>query len=73
MLFTACAPSKREFQKNHLKDLGINIHSVNENPIVLPFGNHGKIYYNILLDDRAGLGQAVEILIEVIRRIEAGY
>jgi len=30
--------------------------------IKLPFGNNGKIYYNILLDYRAGLGQALDAL-----------
>ena len=39
---------------------------VNESPVM----NTRKPYYNILLDDRAGLGQAVMILNEVIEKIE---
>jgi hypothetical protein len=47
----------------------ITIASINENPIDLPFGNNGKIYYNILLDDRAGLGQALDTLNKTIELI----
>lgn len=39
---------------------------VNESPVM----NTRKPYYNILLDDRAGLGQAVMILNDVIEKIE---
>lgn len=49
--------------------LKIPFDSINRNPISLPFGNDGKIYYNILLDDRAGLGQSVEILTELVHWI----
>jgi hypothetical protein len=38
------------------------IDSINENPINLPYGHHGKIYANIYLDDRAGLNEALNIL-----------
>jgi hypothetical protein len=69
VLFTACDPSQYEDQRNYLRELGIEIASINENPIDLPFGNNGKIYYNILLDDRAGLGQAVDILQTLVTRI----
>lgn len=51
-------------------DLGIKITGINTNPIKLPFGNDGKIYFNILLDDRAGLGQSLEILNKLIDKIE---
>jgi hydroxymethylpyrimidine pyrophosphatase-like HAD family hydrolase len=56
--------------REYCKSLGIEISSINENPIKLPYGNGRKIYYNILLDDRAGLGQAVEILEMLISKIE---
>lgn len=72
VLFTACAPDKRDEQRAYLTNHGVVIHSINENPIDLPFGNHGKIYFNILLDDRAGLGQAVEILTRVVEKAEEG-
>jgi hypothetical protein len=73
VLFTACSPDKAESQKAYLAMRGIEVHSVNKNPVDLPFGNDGKIYFNILLDDRAGLGQAAEILHQVIDDIEYGW
>lgn len=62
VLWTASAPERFNFMKKYMKDNGIHVDAINENPIKLPFGNNGKIYYNILLDDRAGLGQALDAL-----------
>lgn len=62
VLWTAAAPERFNFMKKHMQDNGIHVDAINENPIKLPFGNNGKIYYNILLDDRAGLGQALDAL-----------
>ncbi len=70
VLFTGTHPDKWLNQAAYLKDKGIKVICVNENPIPLPFGNHGKMYYNILLDDRAGLGQAYTILDIVVSQIE---
>jgi len=70
VLFTGTVQERWEDQILYAQKMGIKIDSVNKNPIPLPFGNHGKIYYNILLDDRAGLGQAVETLENLLRRIE---
>ncbi len=60
--FTASPPEKYAMVKARFTELGIPLASINENPIPLPFGRHGKMYYNILLDDRAGLGMACIIL-----------
>lgn len=62
VLWTASAPERFNFMKKYMTDNGIHVDAINENPIKLPFGNNGKIYYNILLDDRAGLGQALDAL-----------
>jgi hypothetical protein len=62
VLWTASAPERFNFMKKYMNDNGIHVDAINENPIKLPFGNNGKIYYNILLDDRAGLGQALDAL-----------
>ncbi len=62
VVWTASDPSRFDEMKLFLSDRGIKIDSINENPIPLPFGNHKKIYYNILLDDRAGLKSAVDTL-----------
>jgi hypothetical protein len=69
VLFTACSPDKFDGMREYLADKGIGVSAINENPIPLPFGSSGKIYYNILLDDRAGLGQAVEVLSQVLERV----
>jgi predicted mannosyl-3-phosphoglycerate phosphatase (HAD superfamily) len=70
VLFTASAPERHKFMNDYMLGRGIVLDSINENPIPLPYGNHGKIFYNILLDDRAGLGQAVETLTEVLKMID---
>lgn len=70
VLFTGSHYTEWPRQTAYLEKRGINIHAVNKNPIPLPFGNHGKMYYNILLDDRAGLGQAYRTLIQVLNEIE---
>ena len=70
VMWTASDPERFPFIQEFMRNAGIDIASINENPIELPFGNHKKIYYNILLDDRAGLGASVAILQETIRRIK---
>jgi MoaA/NifB/PqqE/SkfB family radical SAM enzyme len=68
-IFTASKPERYDFIRNHMKELGVKIDAINENVVQLPYGNNGKIYYNILLDDRAGLGQAYTTLLSVIEMI----
>lgn len=70
VLFTGSHPDKYAMQIEYLILRGISIKHVNQNPIPLPFGNHGKMYYNCLLDDRAGLGHAYVILSSVVAEIE---
>lgn len=74
VLFTGSDPSCYDNQKQYLRMHGIEVEeAVNKNPIPLSFGNHGKMYYNILLDDRAGLGQACAILEAVLDHIGRDY
>ena len=68
--FTASSDERYPFITEHFQNFGINISSINKNPIPLKFGNHGKIYYNILLDDRAGLKCAMETLTAVLNLVE---
>lgn len=68
--FTGVNPDKYESVVKHFADNGIKITGINQNPFPLPFGNHGKMYFNILLDDRAGLGQSLEILETVLHKID---
>jgi hypothetical protein len=70
MLFTGTHCDQYPTQIAFLESLGITVTCVNQNPIPLPFGNHGKPYFNILLDDRAGLGQAYVVLSSVVTEIE---
>lgn len=69
-IFTASAPDRYDMMREYCQSFGIKVDSINENPTKLPFGHHGKIFYNLLLDDRAGLGQAIKTLTQVIKRIE---
>lgn len=62
VVFTASPPERFPFIKEFFESKGIVVDSINENPIPLPFGNHKKIFYNILLDDRAGLGESYKVL-----------
>ena len=64
ILFTATSDDERlEFMKLYCKHYGIRITYINENPEV-PGGV--KPYYNILLDDRAGLEESYRILNKAI-------
>ncbi len=69
-IFTGSAPETYPSIKQYMDDLGIKIKSINENAFPMPFGNHGKMYYNILLDDRAGLAESYKILKTVVDKIK---
>lgn len=60
MIFTA-NDDNESFIRQHCTDIGIRVDSINENAPFVPF-NTKKPFYNILLDDRSGLGEAYEIL-----------
>lgn len=62
VVFTASAPERYPEIEKYCQEIELGIDSINKNPIPLKFGNHGKIYYNILLDDRAGLLSAYNTL-----------
>ena len=60
--FTACKEDRFDEIRGFFRSKGLELDSINQNPIELPYGNHSKIYANIFLDDRAGLNEAMEIL-----------
>lgn len=62
VVFTACDWERYGEIYEFFEENGVKISTINKNPIHLPYGNTNKIYYNIFLDDRAGLNQAIEIL-----------
>lgn len=71
VIFSACAPDRHDYIRQYCKDNGLDIDAINENPINLPYGQHGKIYANIFLDDRAGLFEAVATLEESMYKIRS--
>lgn len=62
VIFTACRPDRYDEIRQYCTSKGLEIDSINENPIDLPYGHEKKIYANIFLDDRAGLNEALNIL-----------
>ncbi|AMW62409.1 phosphoheptose isomerase [Bacillus phage Zuko] len=66
MVYTARPETELDKVKNYLFNHRIPFHSVNKMPDFLPFTENKKLYYNILLDDRAGLESAVNILRKVL-------
>lgn len=70
VLFTASDPIRFPFMHEYMNARGVQVDAINENPIPLPFGNHRKIYYNIFLDDRAGLSSATAILAALLHKID---
>jgi hypothetical protein len=69
VIFTASDPERHESIKEHCKSIDLHIDSINKNPIKLPYGKSGKIYYNINLCDRSGLQQSLKILKKTIKKM----
>ena len=67
ILFTAREGVKLIEAEQCCKSLGIKIHYVNESPVMTSMR---KPFYNILLDDKAGLGQAYEVLTNFLKIID---
>lgn len=70
VIFTASEEERFPFIQEYCDSIKIPISSINKNPIDLPYGKHGKIFYNIFLDDRTGLTQALDILEEAINEMQ---
>ena len=68
-IFTASANDRHPFIRDYLASIGIVPNTINRNVFPSPFGNDGKIFYNLLLDDRAGLGQACDTLEAVLNQL----
>lgn len=69
-IWSACSPDRYNEIYDFCSDAEIKVSSINENPIKLPYGNHKKMYYNHLLDDRAGLESAISMLEYVCYRVQ---
>ena len=62
VIFTASDPSRYPEIMEYCQKIGIQVDSINKNPIDLPYGTNGKIYYNINICDRSGIYEALDIL-----------
>lgn len=67
-VFTSCNDDRFPEIKKYLEDKDIPYHAINETPEFIPFKGR-KVYYNILLDDRAGLSAAFNQLWRLIYHI----
>lgn len=65
MVYTAREDEELEFVRNYLNQNDIPFDSINETPNYITFKGK-KLYYNILLDDRAGLSSAYHCLKETV-------
>jgi len=69
IVFTCCNENKYNDIKKYLNINNIPFDKINENINGVDFGGR-KVYYNILLDDRAGLSSAYNCLLKVVEMIE---
>jgi hypothetical protein len=70
-VFTSCNDDRFDFIKDYLTKNDIPFDGINETPDFIPFKGR-KVYFNVLLDDRAGLRSAYEQLWTTIYTIR-GY
>jgi hypothetical protein len=71
VIFTACSSDRYQHIAEYCTSKGFSIDRINQNPIVLPYGNQTKVYANIFLDDRGGLDEALNILQESMYRVRS--
>ena len=72
ILFTSRETSRLQEAIDFVKENNIPMDSVNKNMPNTPFGNNNKVYYNVLLDDRAGLKWSYKALRKLIKKIKKG-
>lgn len=65
IVFTACDENKYDFIEKYLNENDIPFDKINENLDFISFKGR-KIYFNILLDDRAGLSSAYNCLSQAV-------
>lgn len=70
IIYTAAGEERYPEIQEYCREVDIPYDSINENIIGLNIPEGKKLYYNILLDDRAGLGQAYDILLMLSYEIE---
>lgn len=70
IVFTASPEERYPCIEQYLNQNSIPFDKINED--ILERNYTRKIYYNVFLDDRAGLGETVEILSELLDEIKNG-
>ncbi len=71
ILFTAAKNERHPSILEYCHSIGIYPDSINRNAVPCEYGNDGaKIFYNFFIDDRAGAGQACEILEKTLDLID---
>lgn len=68
-LFTSCNPDRFTEIEKYCLENNIPFDMINDTPEKIPFKGR-KVYYNILLDDRAGLSAAYSILKNVYTMVQ---
>ena len=63
---TCSDPERWPLIVDYLAQRKIKILGTNISPSGLKFGQPGKAYYNIMLDDRSGLGETIRVLSEFL-------
>lgn len=71
VIFTACKEDRYQFIRDYCAGKRLHIDAINKTPFDIPggYGQTGKIYANIFLDDRAGLLESLEMLEKVMYKI----
>ncbi|QGQ95639.1 hypothetical protein EHS13_12465 [Paenibacillus psychroresistens] len=72
VVFTACVDDMFPTIMEYLQGNDIPFDAINESPSFVPVTGNKKIYYNILLDDRAGLSSAYKCLKTALAIIKKG-
>lgn len=70
VVYSASKEQRYPMMKEYLEENELPFDSINENIPGLNIPNGKKLYYNIFLDDRAGLGESVYILEEFLNEVK---
>lgn len=70
IVFTCCGHEKEEEILSYLSTNDIPYDTINED--IVSFGGR-KVYYNLLLDDRAGLREVYDLLTRFLKEVEGSH
>lgn len=71
IVFTCCGDSEYDKITNYLNQNNLPYDQINENVDFIEYTGR-KVYYNIFLDDRAGLSASYKTLLKTIKIMEKG-